>query len=174
MAIHHVDGRDLIICIRRVVWKDRAGRIFRWLDADGQPVETGAYRRRISDSLGAPEPALMDTLTDAARKASSWVPLPFVRVDLYHTHRGVVGGELPPYPGAADKFSAEWHERLTAAWHEAAQRLTQGIQDGVKAEVIAAQKSIMSDTKPYWGTWRSMLWRRRIRLARMCNMRRRA
>lgn len=103
-------------------------RGLRFYDRDWRPVETGRRPESTIDELTPPANGV--ALVEAAERAAAQIPVPFMRVDLYDTHRGVVLGEFTPGPGGRHAFNAEWTERLTLSWREAAARLEAGLASG--------------------------------------------
>lgn len=108
--------------------KSRRRPAIRFYDRDGTPVNTGIRPYLISDQLELP-PSIGALLAEAER-ASSLITTPFIRIDLYDTHRGVVLGELTPSPGGLNMLNPEWDARLAGRWHESAKALEQGLATG--------------------------------------------
>lgn len=100
----------------------------RFYDRDWRPVDTGMRPDLQSDTLTPPPTG--EQLVEAAEAAASRIPMPFLRVDLYDSHRGVVLGEFTPGPGGRRLFNQEWTERLTRRWHEAAAELEARLASG--------------------------------------------
>lgn len=100
----------------------------RFYDRDGGPVDTGVRPDLISDLLELP--ATIDAMRTEAERVSGLITTPFMRVDLYDTHRGVVLGELTPGPGGMRALNDEWDKRLTRRWHESAGVLERGLLTG--------------------------------------------
>lgn len=69
-------------------------------------------------------------LIEAAELAASQLCHPFIRIDLYDAHRGVILGEFTPGPGRRYGFNATWDAYLVGRWHEAAASIEQGIRSG--------------------------------------------
>jgi len=123
---HCFAGRTELIMQKGEARSGRRG--LRFYDRDWQPVETGRRPESTIDDLTPPPNGA--ALVEVAERASSRIPMPFMRVDLYDTHRGVVLGEFTPGPGGRRSFNAEWTERLTRSWREAAERLEAGLASG--------------------------------------------
>ncbi len=77
-----------------------------------------------------PVPTCLDELVDVARRLSSCIPHPFVRVDLYDIGGDVVFGELTPRPGSPGALGPELDERLGRMWEEAEARVLNDVIDG--------------------------------------------
>src|SRR5699024_3450847 len=85
------------VLLRRVSKHGLANSVsWRYLRADGTDLGDIAYERMTSTDV--PVPGDFDDLLDVAALLSKAVALPFVRVDLYSTQRGVVFGELTANP----------------------------------------------------------------------------
>ena len=70
---------------------------------------------RIPD-LNIPVPESLPEMIAIARKVSKSLRVPFVRVDLYDTTRGVVLGELTRAPGGEQKYVLEHDQRMGRGW----------------------------------------------------------
>ncbi|MFO7544632.1 MAG: ATP-grasp fold amidoligase family protein [Trueperaceae bacterium] len=100
----------------------------RFYDRDWRPVDTGMRPDLQSDALTPPPTG--NRMVEVAEHAASQIPMPFLRVDLYDSHRGIVLGEFTPGPGGRRLFNQEWTERLTRRWHEAAAELEARLASG--------------------------------------------
>ncbi|ALH94688.1 ATP-grasp fold amidoligase family protein [Acinetobacter equi] len=89
---------------------------------------TGKYIGKIDSNL--PLARNVRKMLDAARKLSSNVPLPFVRVDLFSSSEGVIFGEFTPFPGGFSMFWKAWDEKLGKMWMDAEARLDRDIKNG--------------------------------------------
>lgn len=130
---HCFAGRVEFILQKRIVTdandRDGATRLaIRFYDRDWNPVDTGMRPELQSDALTAP--ANGARMVEVAEAAASQIPMPFLRVDLYDSHRGIVLGEFTPGPGGRRLFNQEWTERLTRRWHEAAAELEARLANG--------------------------------------------
>jgi hypothetical protein len=74
-------------------------------------------------------PGNLDEIVDVARRLSSCIPRPYVRVDLYDIAGEVVFGELTPRPGSP-KLGADLDRRLGELWEEAEARVLNDVIDG--------------------------------------------
>ena len=94
---------------------------------DWEPIDVGL---EPVDADAAVAPVNGGRLVQVAEAAASQLCYPFIRIDLYDSTKGVVLGEFTPGPGRRDAFDAEWDERLTRRWHEAAAAIDRGIRSG--------------------------------------------
>ncbi|HET8985703.1 MAG TPA: ATP-grasp fold amidoligase family protein [Trueperaceae bacterium] len=106
----------------------RRKQAVRFYDRDGVPVNTGLRPEAVSDLLKLP--SNIGEMVAIAERASGRITTPFMRVDLYDTHRGVVLGEFTPGPGRMYQLNEEWKERFTRLWHESARALEAGLLSG--------------------------------------------
>ncbi|QBI20741.1 hypothetical protein ER308_15005 [Egibacter rhizosphaerae] len=109
-----------------VLLQRAAPRRYRWFDADWTPVDVGKYRDRIDETLAPQDP---EGALRLAADISSALPIPFMRVDLYDSSRGLVVGELTPLPGKADRFDPAWDEHLGTLYERAESRLLTDMLD---------------------------------------------
>ncbi|WP_347473715.1 ATP-grasp fold amidoligase family protein [Acinetobacter thermotolerans] len=93
-----------------------------------QVKNTGKYLGKIDDLL--PLPKFQNEMIDIAQTLSGKIPLPFMRVDLFSSSRGVVFGEFTPFPGGFSMFWNTWNEKLGKMWVEAEARLDRDIKLG--------------------------------------------
>lgn len=107
---------------------DRRSYTRRYLGANGEDLgrvaEMGTWNPDI------PTPENMDHITETAQYLSRAVGMPFVRVDLYHTPRGLVLGELTPTPGGRQRYRAEHDAYMGLEWVKAQARLEQDLAAG--------------------------------------------
>ena len=69
------------------------------------------------------EPAGSDEIIEAATRIGRHLAIPFVRLDLYDTDRGVVFGEVTPHPGPPERWDPKVDEILGRHWEHAEARL---------------------------------------------------
>lgn len=112
---------------RRAVWR-------RYYDREGTPVDPGLRQKEVSDRLELP--ASFEKLRALAERASGHIPTPFMRVDLYDTHRGGVLGEFTPGSGGMYSLNQEWKERFTRRWHETATALERALATGERQPLM--------------------------------------
>lgn len=97
---------------------------FKYYDAEGRDLGRIRYDRPLDPTL--PAPRHPDELRRAAELLSAHIRYPFVRVDLYEDERGVVLGELTPYPGGQHRYRTDIDRLLGNLWEDAAVRLRIG------------------------------------------------
>lgn len=88
----------------------------RWVDLG--PVK---YPDRCDPDLERPEGA--DEILDVAARIGHRLAIPFVRLDVYDTDRGVVFGEVSPHPGPPEHWAPWIDELLGREWEFAEARL---------------------------------------------------
>lgn len=107
---------------------DRRSYTRRYLGADGEDLgkvaEMGTWNPEI------PTPENIDHITETARHLSRAVGMPFVRVDLYQTPRGLILGELTPTPGGRQRYRGEHDAYMGLEWVKAQSRLEQDLAAG--------------------------------------------
>lgn len=124
--------------------------LMRHYDRDGVPVDTGLKAAQICDDLELPASFL--DLRSEAERVSAMITTPFMRVDLYDSHRGVVLGELTPGPGGMYSLNPEWKERFTRRWHESARALETALANGTVQPLVPSRRAELSQppTRPAW------------------------
>ena len=83
---------------------------YAWLSDRFDIVDVGEYNDRFAIDFAPP--SNLDAMWGVAQQISRLIPLPFCRIDLYNTTRGVVIGELTPAPGRPEYLFNEQYERL--------------------------------------------------------------
>ncbi|MBE1876356.1 ATP-grasp fold amidoligase family protein [Myceligenerans pegani] len=94
---------------------------FRYVDENG--ADLGAISRWRPVDPTVPVPASLPKMTEIARDLSKAAGVPFVRVDLYETERGVVFGEFTPRPGGLQDYVPSHDRKLGDMWERARLRL---------------------------------------------------
>ena len=122
------DRVEMIFQKGEVMEGKRRRKVVRFYDRDGVPVNTGLRPEAVSDRLTLP--STIGEMVAVAERASGMITTPFMRVDLYDTHRGVVLGEFTPGTGRMYQLNAERKERFTRRWHESARALEAGLLSG--------------------------------------------
>lgn len=120
---------EMIFQKGEVVLGKRRKAAVRFYDREGVPVDTGLRPEAVSDQLSLP--GSTDAMVAEAERVSGLITTPFMRVDLYDTHRGIVLGEFTPGPGRMYQLNAEWKARLTRRWHETADALQVALASGL-------------------------------------------
>lgn len=110
------------VLVRRVaVHGDLRSTSRRYLAADGSDLGDAVRGETVDPSL--PVPAGLAEMVGVARHLSLAVGLPFVRVDVYDTDRGIVLGEVTRAPGGRQQVRHDHDELMGRAWEAAAYRL---------------------------------------------------
>lgn len=134
--------------LQKGVLTDERGRRRVWLrfyDRDGTPVDPGLRPKDISDRLTLP--ASFEELRTLAERASGHIPTPFMRVDMYDTHRGGVLGEFTPGSGGMYSLNLEWKERFTRRWHETASELERALASGERQPLMPGTAGVNESPK---------------------------
>jgi len=90
---------------------------FRYLAPDGSDL--GAVSRDLRVDPEIPAPQDLPGVIESARHLSRAVGLPFCRVDLYETDRGVVVGEVTRLPGGPQRYRRSHDVLLGELWERA-------------------------------------------------------
>ncbi|WP_374928263.1 ATP-grasp fold amidoligase family protein [Kytococcus sedentarius] len=125
-------------------WQD--AQQFRYFDGEGRDVEMRTIRSVREVALSPQLPQMLEH----ARTLSAAVPLPFVRVDLYGTTKGVVMGEITLLPGSHTDLLPLQDMRLGRMWEEAEMRFQ--IDVAVKGRpyaILAGDHPVPELLKPY-------------------------
>lgn len=134
--VHCFDGRPLLVMQRRVLRPDRvgAGEVGAAQGADVPDRRRFRYWTTAWDDLGAakdPEthdltlepPVDGPAIVEAAARIGAELRVPFCRIDVYETDRGVVFGEITPDPGGPQRWRADVDVALGREWEAAEARL---------------------------------------------------
>ena len=134
-------GRAELIRVRNAVGDGkRRKHAMRHFDRDGNPVDPGLSHSPTSDGLSLPA-AFPEMLAEAER-VSGAIPTPFIRIDMYDTHRGPVLGELTPGPGTLYTLNEEWYRRFTRRWHESARELESALVSGAVTPLLPSETAV--------------------------------
>ena len=129
VKIYCAYGRVLHVMLRRMpVHGDLSHALYRYLDESGRDLGDVAPEQRIDPAV--PSPASLTDMVAAAQHLSRAVGVPFCRVDLYDTERGVVLGEITQAPGGAQHFSHEHDRWMGAMWDRARWQLDLEVLQG--------------------------------------------
>ncbi len=94
---------------------------FRFWDAEWNDLGPVKYANRIDPQMPAPE--LRDEVTEVVQRLGKALAVPFIRIDVYETARGVVFGEFTPHPGPPAGWRADLDRLLGYEWEIAQTRL---------------------------------------------------
>lgn len=101
---------------------------YRFVDEHGEDLGDGVWDARLDRSIEPPTG--LATMVDVAKHLSRAVGVPFVRVDLYETDRGVVLGEITRVPGGKPQYSAEHDAFMGQLYEDARWHLERDIVTG--------------------------------------------
>ena len=119
---------------------------FQYFDGEGKDIEMRGEpsRRDIPVTPHLPE------MLEHARVLSKAVPLPFVRVDLYGTTKGIVMGEITLLPGGNQHYIPVQDARLGKMWEEAEMRLQIDLaRNGRPYAILPGEHPIPEILEPY-------------------------
>ncbi|WP_462418797.1 ATP-grasp fold amidoligase family protein [Kytococcus sp. Marseille-QA3725] len=115
---------------------------------DGEGKDHVWRQERVDQSIPL-SPQLPEILR-SAQLLSTVVPLPFIRVDLYATTRGVVMGELTLGPGGAQYLRAEEDVRFGRMWDAAQVRLETDLFAGERPyDMVVGDHPVPELLQPY-------------------------
>ncbi|WP_462418795.1 ATP-grasp fold amidoligase family protein [Kytococcus sp. Marseille-QA3725] len=124
-------------------WQDELE--FRYFDGEGQDIEM----RQEASRTDIPVSPDLQTMLEYARRLSAAVPLPFVRVDLYGTTKGVVMGEITLLPGGNQHYLPLQDARLGKLWEEAEMRLQIDLAEGRPFAILSGDHPVPENLRPY-------------------------
>lgn len=117
------------VLLRRVHEHGNLSRTYyRFVDAHGEDLGDGVEDENLDPSIAPP--TQLAAMIDVSKHLSRAVGVPFVRVDLYQTPRGVVLGELTRGPGGSPRYSPAHDELMGRLYEEARWRLERDLQTG--------------------------------------------
>ncbi len=118
------------VLVRRVGEHGRASTIrLKFVDETGADFGVVAQGRPHDPSI--PVPDVLPQMVEVARHLSRAVGLPFCRVDLYDTSRGIVLGEITRAPmGGNERYDEHHDELLGERWLDGAARLQADLSAG--------------------------------------------
>lgn len=113
---------------------------YQFFDTDGSTTETGMTNYITSDEVGLPKD--VDAVLKFASEVSLLLPVPFMRIDLYESYRGIVVGGLARTPGQRKHLTDYWNNRFVDAWDRAKHRLTTDIRSGALRDSLTICEAI--------------------------------
>ncbi|HEY9470064.1 MAG TPA: ATP-grasp fold amidoligase family protein [Propionibacteriaceae bacterium] len=115
VKIYVAYGRVLQVLLRRVGehGKDSTVR-YKYVSAAGRDLGAITTTRDIDPAI--PVPNTLGDMVSIARHLSRAIGLPFCRVDLYNTIRGVVLGEITRTPGGAQTYQLDHDRWMGEQW----------------------------------------------------------
>jgi len=109
VKIYVAYGRVLQVLLRRVTEHAKESTVaYKYVAATGEDLGAITTTRNIDSSI--PVPSTLPEMVTIAQHLSRAVGVHFCRVDLYHTTRGVVLGEITRTPGGPQTYALE-HDR---------------------------------------------------------------
>lgn len=126
--LRHVDEHGLVSETRS-----------KYVDERGSDLGAVATHRTLDPNIAVP--SSLPEMVEIARHLSRASGLPFCRVDLYDTTKGVIVGEITRAPGGAQTY-VEAHDRLMGQlWHLAEAELQLDLQQGRPAGLLWGDNS---------------------------------
>lgn len=101
---------------------------FNFVAEDGSSLNDQITHERTNTSI--PLPANLQEISDISRHISRAVGVPFVRVDLYETDRGIVLGEVTRGPGLTHRHREDFDTHIGQLYESARLRLETDIANG--------------------------------------------
>lgn len=135
VKVYAAYGRIMQVLLRRV---DAHGTLSetrsKYVDSSGVDLGPVASHRQIDPTI--PAPATLPKMIEISKHLSRASGLPFCRVDLYDTTKGVVVGEITRAPGGAQTYDAEHDQWMGQIWHLANADLLLDYQRGRPAGLL--------------------------------------
>ena len=114
--------RPVVVMQRRLGGRpDPSAWRFKFWNSAWEDLGPVKYPDRCDPTLDVP--AGGDEIIEAAARIGRHLAIPFVRLDLYDTDRGVVFGEVTPHPGPPERWESNVDEILGRHWEHAEARL---------------------------------------------------
>lgn len=114
--------RPVVVMQRRLGGTiDSSAWRFKFWSAGWDDLGPIKYPDRCDQSLELPEGAA--EIIDVVERIGRHLAIPFVRLDVYDTDRGVVFGEVTPHPGPPERWDPRVDEILGRHWEHAEARL---------------------------------------------------
>lgn len=125
-------GEPAWLEVRRGAWTRSTGPkpSLRLFTTEGAPLDLG--RPLLEQDAGIRPPQDLSTLMEWCRRLSTAILSPLVRLDFYDTDRGLVFGEVTPFPGRAPNHSPELDKQFGEVFEAGHARLLQDlVSEGV-------------------------------------------
>lgn len=136
---------------------------YRFVDEHGADLGDGVWDARLDRTIEPP--SRLATMVDVAKHLSLAVGVPFVRVDLYETDRGVVLGELTRVPGGRPQYSAGHDAFMGELYENGRWRLERDIVKGRPPGILHGAHEAPNpyppghvSQQPDPGTWAVQRW----------------
>lgn len=119
----------------------------KFVDQQGRDFGAVAVGRTHDPSIAIP--STLDTLASTAKHLSRAIGLPFCRVDLYDTSRGIVLGEITRAPSGGNEYFTEAHDEfLGNCWLRGSARLQADLNAGRPVGPLFGTKKDLSFYPP--------------------------
>jgi len=112
----------------------------KYVDEHGADLGQVASHRQLDPSI--PVPDTLGEMIAISRHLSRASGLPFVRIDLYDTEKGIVVGEITRAPGGAQTYTETHDQQMGRLWHLARAELQIDVQKGRPAGLIWGDREI--------------------------------
>lgn len=123
------------VLLRRADEHGNQARTFvRFVDEQGQDLGDAVVDPSLDHTIPVPE--RLDEMVEITRHLSRAVGVPFVRVDLYETGRGVVLGELTRGPGGQRTYAPAHDAFMGELYEDARWRLERDLAKGRPAGIL--------------------------------------
>lgn len=143
IKIYSAYGKTMMVMLRQVSGTgSSAGIARRYLSADGTDLGAVSETALVDDGIVVPEN--LPDLISVANHLSSAIGIPFCRVDLYSSTRGILFGEITRAPGDTQLYTLEHDRFLGRMWLEAEARLQMDMQRGRPAGSLWGLKRFMN------------------------------
>ena len=141
VKIYVAYGRVLQVLLRRVGEHGKEATVtYKYVTEYGDDLGFITTTRPIDPSIPVPE--TLRHMVDIAQHLSRAIGLPFCRVDLYNTTRGVVLGEVTRTPGGAQTYQLEHDRWMGEEWLLARAELEMDILKGRPAKALFGAKTL--------------------------------
>ena len=115
VKIYVAYGRVLQVLLRRVGEHGKDSTVtYKYVGATGEDLGAITTTREIDPAI--PVPHSLPEMVSVAQHLSRAIGLPFCRVDLYNTVRGVVLGEITRTPGGAQTYQLDHDRWMGEQW----------------------------------------------------------
>ena len=94
---------------------------YRYFNRDWEDI--GEVYQGVSYDHSLPIPEHAEQMVEVVEKLSAWIPIPFVRIDMYSTTEGPVFGEFTFHPGTYRRYDAEFNHLLGEYYAQAEQAI---------------------------------------------------
>ena len=114
---------QVIAIMQRNVNGGRQPTDWRYKYYDSNWNNLGIIHKSVTYDNDLKPPKHAAELIAVAERISAWIPIPFVRIDLYSTDKGVAFGEFTFHPGTYKNYTLEWDQKLGQAYEDSERRI---------------------------------------------------